>query len=192
MTTEEKLQHFTSVTIENVQAECDEMVKEYKLKMDEYLQKHKEDTIKNAKLKTSIAEDGIRRKASQEYTSMQMHLKRKINHKNVELKDKLFKEVMKLLEDYVKTEEYKKSVIKKIDEMKKFAEDDALKIILDPKDADLVSKIVKNGDMEIVISDESFIGGVIGQIPSKNILLDDSYLSRLENIREEYTTIGGK
>lgn len=192
MTTEEKLQHFTSVTMENVQADCDAMVKEYKEKMDEYLREHKENTIKNAKLQTSIAEDGIRRKASQEYTSMQMHLKRKINHKNVELKDKLFTEVRALLEDYIKTEEYKAYIIKKVTEMKEFAGKDELTIVLDKRDEEIVNDIPKANTINIEISEKSFIGGVIGKIPSRNILIDESFETKLTDIKEEYTIVGGR
>lgn len=192
MTTEEKLQHFTSVTMENVQADCDAMVKEYKEKMDEYLKEHKENTIKNAKLQTSIAEDGIRRKASQEYTSMQMHLKRKINHKNVELKDKLFTEVRALLEDYIKTEEYKAYIIKKVTEMKEFAGKDELTIVLDKRDEVIVNDIPKANTINFEISEKSFIGGVIGKIPSRNILIDESFETKLTDIKEEYTIVGGR
>ena len=75
MKTEEKLQHFTTVTLENVQRECDQMLTEYKQNMDRYYKQQIEEADKKAKLTTSIAEDGIKRKASQEYTSMQMHLR---------------------------------------------------------------------------------------------------------------------
>ena len=192
MTTEEKLKHFTSVTMENVQADCNAMVKEYKEKMDEYLKEHKENTIKNAKLQASIAEDGIRRKASQEYTSMQMHLKRKINHKNVELKDRLFTEVRALLDEFIKTEEYEKYVTKKVTEMKEFAGKDELIIVLDKRDEKFAETIAKADNIVIEISEKSFIGGVIGKIPSRNILIDESFETKFTDIKEEYTIAGGR
>lgn len=187
MTTDDKLKHFTTVTIENVQKECNEMLVEYKEKMDEYLAEHKEESIKNAKLKMSIAEDGIKRKVSQEYTSMQMHLKRKINHKQEELKEKLFTEVKKLLEDYVKSPEYQEYVLKKIEDMKKFAGSDELHIILDLNDTALAEQINILPNMKLIISEKSFSGGVIGQIPSRNILIDDSFDTKFEEIKDKYT-----
>lgn len=190
MTTEEKLKHFSSVTLENVQKECDEMVAQYKEKMDDYFTERKEESIKKAKLNTSIAEEGIKRKASQEYTSMQMHLRRKINHKQVELKDKLFEEVRKLLADYVKTVEYKESILSKIEKMKKIAGSDEIIVIIDPQDEDIIEDIHEYPTMKIKISDKSFSGGVIGQIPSRNILIDDSYETKFEELKEKYT-VGG-
>ncbi len=192
LTTEDKLKHFSTVTIENVQKECDEMVTEYKKKMDDYFTERKEESVKQAKLNTSIAEDGIKRKASQEYTSMQMHLKRKINHKQVELKDKLFKEVRELLSAYVKTSKYKQFLIDKIGSMKKFAGSDELIVIIDPADSDILDSIHEYANMKIKVSDKSFAGGVIGQIPSRNILIDNSFETRFEEIKEKYTIAGGK
>lgn len=192
MTTEEKLKHFSTVTIENVQKECDEMVTEYKKKMDDYFTERKEESIKKAKLNTSIAEDGIKRRASQEYTSMQMHLRRKINHKQVELRDKLFKEVRELLSSYVKTSKYKQSVIDKINSMKKFAGSDELIVIIDPADSDILDSIHEYANVKIKVSERSFSGGVIGQIPSRNILIDNSFETRFEEIKEKYTIAGGK
>ena len=192
MTTEEKLKHFSSVTLENVLKECDEMVAQYKKKMDDYFAERKEESIKKAKLNTSIAEEGIKRKASQEYTSMQMHLRRKINHKQVELKDKLFEEVRQLLADYVKTSEYKESIIAKIEKMKKIAGSDEITIILDPQDEDIIEDIHEYPSMKIKISDKSFSGGVVGQIPSRNILIDDSFETKFEELKEKYTVGGGR
>ena len=192
LTTEEKLKHFSSVTLENVQKECDEMVTQYKKKMDDYFTERKEESIKKAKLNTSIAEEGIKRKASQEYTSMQMHLRRKINHKQVELKENLFEEVRQLLTDYIKTSEYKEGVVAKIERMKKVAGNDELIVILDPQDQDIIEDIHEYPTMKIRVSDKSFSGGVIGQIPSRNILIDDSYETKFEELKEKYTIGGGR
>ena len=190
--TEEKLQHFTSVTIENVQKKCDKVITDYKEKMDKYFEEHKDASIKKARLDTSIAEDGIKRKASQEYTSVQMHLKRKINHKQVELKEKLFAEVKEILENYVKTEEYKSYVLNKVESIKAFAGADELVIVLDPKDEELANEITPSSTVKVTVGEKSFIGGVVGKIPSKNILIDDSFQSKFEEIKEKYTIAGGR
>lgn len=192
MTTEEKLQHFTSVTIESVQKECDEMLAEYKKKMEDYFEDHKVKSIEKSKLATSIAEDGIKRKASQEYTSMQMHLKRKINHKQEELKEKLFDEVNELLRNYISTNEYKEYVLKKVDEIKRFAGSDELIIELDPNDKDLADDIMPKANMKVVVSERTFMGGVKGSIPKRNILIDDSFETKFEEIKDKYTIAGGR
>ncbi|NLL92742.1 MAG: hypothetical protein GX225_01150 [Clostridiales bacterium] len=192
MTTEDKLLHFTTVTIESVQKECDAMLAEYKEKMDKYYQEHTEESIKKAKLKMGIAEDGIKRKASQEYTSMQMHIKRKINHKQEEIKDKLFAEVCTRLKEYVKTPEYEKYILRKIDDMKDLAGSEELHIILDIDDAALQEKIMESSTVKISVSEKSFLGGVRGEIPSRNILIDDSFESKFEDLKETYIVSGGR
>ena len=190
--TEEKLQHFTTVTLENVQRECDQMLTEYKQNMDRYYKQQIEEADKKAKLTTSIAEDGIKRKASQEYTSMQMHLKRKINHKQEEIKDKLFAEVRELLKEYVKPPEYKEYVLSKIEYMKKFAAGDELEVVLEPDDMELVDEIRQTSNLKIIVSDKASLGGVVGRIRHRNILIDESFETKFEDLKETYVVCGGK
>ena len=46
------------------------------------------------------------------------------------------------------------------------------------------------GGFSLVFGDD--IGGVIGKIPSRNILIDESFETKLTDIKEEYTIAGGR
>ena len=97
MTIEEKLQHFTMVTIESVHEECEKSLEEFKKEQDWKFETHKEQHLKEVRIKEKNLRDAIERQASKEYTYEQLHIKRKINHKQNELRARLFELVEKEL-----------------------------------------------------------------------------------------------
>ncbi len=187
LTTEEKIKHFTAVTIENMQSQCDESLEEQKKKMDDYFEEHKKEALKNAKLEEQIEIDGIKRKASKEFTTEQLHIRRKYNHKQEELQDKLFVEVRELFKEYFKTEEYKNLLIKLIKRAINVARGEEVTIFIDAMDIDLKDDLEKATGVKLACDGRIFFGGIIAEIPSKNILIDSSFESKLDTAKENYT-----
>ena len=105
MTIEEKLQHFTMVTIESVHEECEKSLEEFKKEQDWKFETHKEQHLKEVRIKEKNLRDAIERQASKEYTYEQLHIKRKINHKQNELRARLFELVEKELMSFRETKE---------------------------------------------------------------------------------------
>ena len=129
MTIEEKLKHFTTVTIEGVHEECEKSLNEYKADLDRQFESHKAEAIDAAKLREKTLRDGIERKASKEYTMEQLHIKRKINRKQNELAGKLFEKVEQKLSEYREKPEYKELLVKQINAAKTFARDEEIDIV---------------------------------------------------------------
>ena len=73
---EEKLKHFTTVTIENVQSKCDEELNEYKAELDNRYERHKTEALRLSALEEKSMRENIERKASKEYTMEQLHIRR--------------------------------------------------------------------------------------------------------------------
>lgn len=186
MTTEEKLHHFNSIILESTEAECNEAFEEYKNSMDKYLEAHKAERIEKLKLAESVEADSIKRKASKEYTTEQLHIRRKINHKQEELKNKLLAEVEALLEDFFTREDYKKLLIKQIDEAVRVARGEEIHIFLDAKDISLKEELEAACKKELIVDGRTFYGGIKAEIPKKNILIDNSFESKLDNWKETY------
>ncbi len=179
--------HFTAVTIENMQCQCDESLEQYKDKMDEYFEEHKKEALKHSKLEEQIEIDGINRKASKEFTTEQLHIRRKYNNKQEELQDKLFVEVKELLKEYSKTEGYKNLLIKQIKEAIRVARGEEITIFIDAMDIDLKEDLEKETGVKLVSDGRTFFGGIVAEIPSKNILIDNSFESKLDIAKENYT-----
>lgn len=186
MTTEEKLHHFNSIILENTEAECNEAFEEYKKSMDKYFEEHKKERIEKLKLEESVEADRIKRKASKDYTMEQLHIRRKINHKQEELKNKLLAEVEAHLESFFATDGYKKLLLKQIDEAVRVARGEEIHIYLDAKDEALKEELEAAGKRELIVDGRTFYGGIKAEIPKKNILIDNSFESKLDNWKETY------
>lgn len=186
MTTEEKLQHFTSVILESTQAKCEESFEAYKAKMDKYFEDHKRERIERNKLEESVEIDNIKRKASKEYTTEQLHIRRKINHKQVELKKKLLAEVQEKLINFFATEEYKKLLEQQIKDAIKVARGENINIYLDAKDEALKAELENKTGIELIVDGRTFYGGIKAEITKKNILIDNSFESKMDEWMETY------
>ncbi len=186
MTTDEKLKHFTTVILESTQSQCEQSFDEYKKSLDRYLEKHKEDALKQKKYLEDTEADSIRRKSSKEYTMQQLRIRRMINHKQEAIKVKLLVEVQGLLEKFFETEDYKKLLIKQIKDAVKVARNETIAIYLDVKDEKLKSELQKETGEELIIDGRTFFGGIVAEIPKKNILIDNSFESKLDNFMENY------
>ncbi|MFQ9933057.1 MAG: V-type ATP synthase subunit E [Lachnospiraceae bacterium] len=186
MTTEEKLKHFNTVILESTQSQCDMELEEYKAGLNKYFEEHKEEAIKQKKLEESIEADRIRRKASREYTTEQLHIRRNINLKQEEIKEKLLSEIKELLKEFFETEDYKRLLIKQINEAKKVARGEAIAIYIDARDEKLKPELERATGEELIADGRSFLGGIKAEIPNKNILIDNSFESKLESWMENY------
>jgi vacuolar-type H+-ATPase subunit E/Vma4 len=186
MKLEEKLDHFSQVTLNSTREKCDKNFDEHKKKLDIFFEKHKEEALKNAKLEENIEADGIKRKYSKEFTTEQLHIRRRINMTQLELQEKVFLEVKELFLEFFKTEDYKKLLIKYIRDAVSVARGEAINIYIDKKDESLIAYLEKETGVKLIYDDRSFMGGIIAEIPSKNILIDNSFESKIEHYRADY------
>ena len=189
MNIEDKLKHFTTVTIENVQNKCDKSLEEYKTELDAVFERHKAEAIRLSALEEKTLRDAIERKASKEYTMEQLHIRRKINRKQTELKAKLFEDVEKELKAYRQSEAYKKYLICQIEKAVRFAKDEELRIYIDVNDEYMKDELEKQCGVKLLVSDSSFKGGIRAELPKRNILIDNTFETRLEEEKEKFLIV---
>ncbi len=186
MKTEEKLQHFTSLILESTESQCQESFEKYKQKMDRYFEEHKNQSIKQHEKDSRLEIDSIKRAASREYTTEQLHIRRKINHKQEELKNKLLAEVEAMLEEFFTTEDYLKFLVKQVNAALKVARGEKIDIFLDARDARLKERLEKATGRSVIMDGRTFYGGIRAEIPKKNILIDNSFESKMDEWMENY------
>jgi vacuolar-type H+-ATPase subunit E/Vma4 len=110
-----------------------------------------------------------------------------------ELKDKLFVEVRDKLANFMETREYLDLLEKQIGAAKKVAGDEAMIVYMDPSDEDKARRLAMHHNVTVKISEYSFDGGIRAVIPSKHILIDSSFKTKLEEARHEFKfDLGGK
>ncbi len=174
------------VTIESVHEECEKSLEEFKKEQDWKFETHKEQHLKEVRIKEKTLRDAIERKASKEYTYEQLHIKRKINHKQNELRERLFAMVEKELAAYRETVEYRQLLIKEIEEAIEVAKESELLIYIGQKDADIIEDVHKKYGVRLMVNEHIVKGGMRAEIPSKNILIDNTFETKISEAKEKF------
>ena len=87
--------------------------------------------------------------------------------------------------------EYEDYLCKKIQEARDFAGEDELQIYLSSEETDRVQALSQRTGFPIQVSKENFMGGIKATIPTKNILIDNSFLGNFQALYKEFTFDGG-
>lgn len=186
MTTEEKMKKFFEITVKDASLRSESIVNDYKKSLDDLFLQHKEEMTRQSEYQIKVEKERAIRDANIELSKQQLHLKRKITRKQMALKEQLFDEVIRLLNDFMQTKEYTTLLINQINKAKEFAGNQYIIIYIDPKDASKKEELENACDVRLTISEYSFIGGIRTVIPYKNILIDDSFEKKIEVSKEKY------
>lgn len=189
MNIEDKLQHFTKVILENVNEECERSLAEYKRELDWKFETHKEQHLKEVKVKENVLRDAVEKKASKEYTMEQLHIKRKINHKQNEIREKVFAQVEDELYKFRQTKEYRELIMREIKSAMEFAGNAALKVYVGLQDKELAEELSKILKISIEVSDYITKGGMRAEIPRKNILIDNTFETKIGEAKEKFIIV---
>ena len=191
MTTEEKLQHFYEVSIESAKEEASKANSENKASLEENLEKHKKEKQAASENQFKIESENAAREINKALSSEHLHIKRRLSKKQQELQEKLFDEVEEMLQTFLATPQYEDWLEEKIKKALEAAGEDQAEIYLSSGDQTLAEEMEKRTGIRPLISQTSFIGGIRAVIPDKNILIDYTLLTMLENEKENFNFDGG-
>lgn len=191
MTTEEKLKHFEESSIAKATFLASDMVQEHQQALDKIFADHKADKDRQIALQIKTETDSIKRANNMELSKEQLKLKRLLTQKNNELKEKLFSEVLEKLKEYRKTDTYVSLLRNQIEKIHQVAKDQEVQIYLDAEDESLLSSLSAGINASFIISKSSFMGGTKAVIPGRRILIDNSFQTKLEESKREFTFNGG-
>lgn len=186
MTTEEKIEHFQNFCMEDARTRSAKILDEYTNALEESFREHQADAQRRAKMQLDAETAKIQREMNRQLSIEQINLKRTLGHKQDELKDKLFVELKDVLANFLETQDYPKLLEAQIIRAKEVAGDEPLMIYLDPCDEDKARRLALQYQVEIRISEYSFSGGSRAVISSKNILIDNSFQTKLAEARQEF------
>lgn len=187
MTTEEKLQHFLDTCMEDAHSRANRMLDEYQTALEQTFQEHQEDVRRRAAMQIRQETERAGRELNKKLSIEQLDLKRELGNKNNELKDKLFVEIKDMLANFLETTEYQHLLEHQITEAIRFAGKDEITIYLDPADQDKLQRLaLHHGNAEFKISEYSFFGGCRAVIPSRHILIDHSFQTKLQEERDKF------
>lgn len=191
MTLEEKLEHFASFTMEDTQGKCADEVEKYRAVLEKEFAEHKETKLRMEELELKTETERIIRENNKHFSEEQIKVRRKISRRQSELKNKLFEEVEKELSAFRKTPAYRELLVKYLKEAILFARDEKVILYVDPEDAELVPCLEEEAGASVTINAASFMGGMRAVIPGRNILIDNSFETKLAEKKENFRIKGG-
>lgn len=187
MTTEEKLQHFLDFCMEDVRTRSGKMLDDYETSLEKTFKEHQADARRRAEMEIRIQKENIKREVNKRLSIEQLNIKRKLNNKQEELKDMLFVELRDYLAQFMDSSAYHELLEKQIKAAKDFAGNDEMVVYMDPSDTGQISRLAFHHNVRIQPAEHSFLGGIIAVIPSKNILIDNSFVKKLDDARHNFS-----
>lgn len=186
MTLEEKLEHFNSSVISTATEQSAAIVDEYKISLQKTFDDRKHAANRKAESTFKVETDAIWREKNRKLSNETLEIKRKVLEKTDEIKNRLFKDVEVKLKEYMKTPAYEELLCIKINEANEFAKGDEITIYLNPSDEHLKSSLEQKTGVKLTISDRDFFGGIRAVIPSRSILIDHSFITKLAEEKNSF------
>lgn len=186
MNIDDKLQHFRELAMNSAMLKKSALVDDYKTGLDIQFENHKKDALEKFEVQKKTKLESIKRENSKDF-AMQQHIRRKLTHKHDELKELLFSEVGEMLNNFFKTEDYLNLLVQEIKSSIDIAPSEEITIFIDPLDNDKKEYLETQTGVTVTISDYSFGRGMRAVIPSKNILVDNSFNYKINELKTDYT-----
>ncbi len=187
MTTEEKLQNFYTASIESAQKDAQALLDEHKAALDKIFQEHQEMKNRQAEAELKAEADKIKRETNKKISAAQLAIKRSLSKKQEDLKEQLFVEVRNKLTAYMDTPDYEQFLYQKCRQAMEFAAGEEVILYIDQADSIHQHSLMQKLGVKPELSREIFMGGMRAVIPSKNILIDNSFKTLLADTQARFT-----
>ena len=191
MTTEEKLNHFKAVVIDEARGQSLKALNEHRKILETLFSEHKEEKNRQADLQIKTETHRLERQNNVELSKERINIKRGISAKHEELKEMLFVEVQQKLTDFMNTREYQDLLIRQIKDILKYANGEQVSIYIDPADASHLTALQVAVNHPLLLSSQTFKGGTKAVIPARHILIDNSFATRLSEAKKTFSFGGG-
>ncbi len=191
MTLEEKISHLQATSMEQARAEGNAIIDAHREALEKIFEDHRAEALRQSETRVKAETTNAKLSLNQAAAKSQLEIKRRQGKVQQELKDKVFEEVLGLVNDYMKTEAYDDFLIKCIQQAKHFAGREPVVIYINLSDESKRSDLSDATGVHLTISAEDFIGGVRAVIRSRNILMDNSFKTQLRNEYDKFLFLGG-
>ncbi len=183
----EKLDIFYQAAIDAANGQSADILDQYRVQYEDSLAEYRKNKQEQQQTRERIAQEQVRKEVNRAL-SEELVLLKKEYHKTQEAKKvELFALVEQKLADYRGSEAYVELLKRKVSEALAFANGAELRVYIDPADAHLKQELEALCGCEILISAYAFGGGMRAVIPSKNVLMDESFDSKLSAERERFS-----
>lgn len=167
------------------------MIIEHTAALEKIKNEHMDAKKRQSALQIKTETESLKRANNMTLSKEQLRIKRNITKKHNELKEKLFVEIKTLLEDYMATPAYDQLLIHQIQDICKIAGEGKVIIYLDPADSSKQFSLGAATNIQLSLSEYSFMGGTRAVLEDRHILIDNSFETKLAEAKAEFTFDGG-
>ena len=178
-------------SMEEARAKANAIVKQHEQTLTNVLNQHKGEANRQSDVRIKAETVSARQQQNMAVSKAQLELKREYGKRQKELKQELFQEVLKELQEFMKTDEYKELLVAYIEKAARFTNGEDLKIYINPSDADKKEWLEERTGMTLTVSKENFVGGVRAVVKGRNVLIDHAYKGALEEEFQDFMFRGG-
>ncbi len=186
MTIEEKMEHFRSISLESANNQSIESLSSYKASLDDELEIHKETAKQLSEDSKRARMNQVKTNFKKELASSQMFIKKQLTNKQSEISSKIFEHVRKKIAEYRKTPEYIELLKAQISKTINDYRDLDITVYIDSVDSHLLNQLKDSFHVDIQVYDKDFLGGTRTIVPERNILIDNSFKTRLVEEQENF------
>ncbi|HCL02113.1 MAG TPA: hypothetical protein DHW61_06790 [Lachnoclostridium phytofermentans] len=191
MNIKEKAEHFYNMAVDNATAQNTAMVEDYRLLLEKELEQHKKDVRRKADNYLKEEMERLVREKNTALALKTLEIRHLFKDRSTVITEDLFSKVKISLFEFMKTKEYVELLKKQIKEAKDFAKDHSVTVYLNSTDADKAAMLREESNITIEISTTDFWGGTRAVIPDKNVVINESFLSKWEEAKESFALKGG-
>ena len=191
MTIEEKMFHLQTAAMEEARAEGNALIRQHEEALNSVFSQHCEEARRQSETRIKAEKVSAAQQLNMASSKAQLELKRELSGTQARLKQQLFEEVETLLQDYMKTEEYRRLLVHYIEEAASVADGEEMTIYINPSDADKKEYLEEHTGMRVTVSKEDFKGGIRAVLRQRNILIDHAFKGALEREYQQFLFRGG-
>ena len=186
MTLNEKLDNFYTSVIDSATAQSVEILEEYSKALQKIKDERYQAAIKRANNTYRIEIDHIIREKNRKLSKESLDIKRKVLERSAEITDHIYKDVELKLKEFMKTDSYQEYLAGKMKEALDFSRGDEIIIYINPSDESLIPSLEEKTGVKLTLSNRDFFGGIRAVIPSRTILIDHSFLTKLAESKNTF------
>lgn len=187
MEIKEKLDGFYRAAIGAANEQSAAILEKSRLNYEERIGEYRQAKEREQQTRERIAGERVRKEINRTLSEEMVLLKKEYHKVQEEKKEELFALAEEKLAAYRATEAYRELLAGQIREAVRFAGTDELRIYIDPADAQFKEELARGCSCEVLVSAYSFGGGMRAVIPSKNVLIDESFDGRLAEEKEKFS-----
>lgn len=183
----EKLDIFFRAAIDAANEQSGEMLKEQERVCEESLAEYRKIRQDERQARVRLLEEKVRKEVNRTVSERLLELKREYQGRQQDLRQELFERVDEKLFAFRQTEDYRALLVRRIKEVMTLADGGNVTVYIDASDAGLKDELEHRTGCPLTIGGESFGGGIRAVMREKNVLVDESFASRLSAEKEKYS-----